>query len=271
MQLAHVLGWCVELVRAGHIVGDDICNRASLTPRGQSFDSAFAARSPNEALVLDAGVFILLKHHFHASDPTKYANFVEAILEAQKLGVMGRSIHMNMSSGSGKLAGLDMPTYKNLIRTSIAQTNFRLPISLALHHAKITDPRVHEIALSILSEITYFLQVTRDFVNCFVDPFGSDIKDGRITWLIILAKQRANSAQLATLEQCYGKSEPECVEEVKRVYNAMNLRKNATAHMNETRDDIHKQIQQISRLDEVGLNQDFFFKLMENMNSTPVS
>ena len=58
---------------------------------------------------------------------------------------------------------------------------------------------------------------------------------------------------------------------MKRIYKELNLRKQATAHMNETRDDIQKQIQLITRLDEVGLNQDFFFKLMENMNNAPVS
>jgi hypothetical protein len=29
-----MLGWCVEIVRAGSIVGDDVCRRASLSPRG---------------------------------------------------------------------------------------------------------------------------------------------------------------------------------------------------------------------------------------------
>jgi geranylgeranyl pyrophosphate synthase len=90
--------------------------------------------------------------------------------------------------------------------------------------------------------------VTRDYVNCFVDPYGGDIKDGRITWLAILARQRANAGQLATLEQCYGKPEAEAVAEVKRIYKELNLNKNAKAHMNETRDDIMKHIQQESIL-----------------------
>ena len=101
------------------------------------------------------------------------------------------------------------------------QINFCLPISLALNLAGISDPRVHAPAHSILTEIGYFLQVTRDYVNCYVDPFGTDIKDGRMTWLVILARQRANASQLATLEECYGRPEVESVAEVKRIYKVL--------------------------------------------------
>ena len=138
--------------------------------------------------------------------------------------------------------GFEIQTYKNLIRTNVSQINFCLPVSLALHLADISDPRIHNIANSILTEIGYFLQVTRDYVNCFVDPNGTDIKEGRLTWLIIVARQRANSSQLATLQECYGRPEPEHVAEVTRIYKELNLKKISNAHMNETRDDIHKQV-----------------------------
>jgi hypothetical protein len=75
----------------------------------------------------------------------------------------------------------------------------------------------------------------------------------------------------ATLEEHYGRPEAESVAEVKRVYNELNLKKISNAHMNETRDDIYKMIQQMSGLGDVGLNQEFFFKLMENMNNAPIS
>jgi farnesyl diphosphate synthase len=123
------------------------------------------------------------------------------VLEAQQFGVMGRNIHLSLGQvgGGKKLAGFEIQTYKNLIRTTVCQTNFCLPISLALYLANLSDPRIHEVAHSILIGISYFLQVTRDYVNCYVDPFGSDIKEGRITWLIIIARQRANSTQLVLI------------------------------------------------------------------------
>jgi hypothetical protein len=49
-------------------------------------------------------------------------------------------------------------------------------------------------------------------------------------------------ALLAVLDQCYGQPDSESVEAVKKIYKELNLKRNATAHMNETRDDIHKQV-----------------------------
>lgn len=269
MQLTHILGWCVELVRAGAIVADRSSQRPSLAPKGPN-EGGGDTTAPTKALSLDAGVFVVLKHYFKQEQNEKYLNFVDAVLEAQQFALMGRILHLNLSklNGGGRLAGFDIQTYRQLIRNTISRTNFCLPASLALYSANHHDPHIHSLTHSILSEICYFLHVTRDYVDCYVDTNGSDIADGRISWLIILAKQRANAGQLAVLEQCYGRPDPECVSEVKRIYQDLNLKKICTTHINVTRDDINKQIQQMSKLDHYGLSQDFFFKLIENMSKS---
>jgi hypothetical protein len=45
----------------------------------------------------------------------KYASFVDAVLEAQQFGVMGRNIHMNLGSlqGNGKKTGKTCNFIKN--------------------------------------------------------------------------------------------------------------------------------------------------------------
>ena len=50
-----------------------------------------------------------------------------------------------------------------------------------------------------------------------MDPQGSDIEDGRLTLLIVLALQRANPEQKKLLNANYGCEEPEKVEIVKQV------------------------------------------------------
>ena len=59
--------------------------------------------------------------------------------------------------------------------------------------------------------------VTGDFANCFYDETGRDIEDGRLTWLIVNAYQRATSAQKQALEQSYGSSENGKVDIVRQV------------------------------------------------------
>ncbi len=104
MQFAHILGWCVEFVRAGSIMADDVSNRPLLTPRGPNVGAAVdptQERTPNDVLSLDAGVFVLLKHLFQESNPTKYANFVDSVLEAQQ--VRSKLEHTERFTDLGKL------------------------------------------------------------------------------------------------------------------------------------------------------------------------
>jgi geranylgeranyl pyrophosphate synthase len=56
-----------------------------------------------------------------------------------------------------------------------------------------------------------------------VDPQGSDIEDGRLTLLIVLALQRANPEQKKLLNANYGCEEPEKVEIVKQVCTFSNF------------------------------------------------
>ena len=61
------------------------------------------------------------------------------------------------------------------------------------------------------------VELNHDYTNCYVDPQGSDIEDGRLTLLIVLALQRANPEQKKLLNANYGCEEPEKVEIVKQV------------------------------------------------------
>ena len=54
----------------------------------------------------------------------------------------------------------------------------------------------------------FIFLVTGDFANFIYDKTSRDIEDGRITWLIVNAYQRANPAQKKALEENYGIEEP---------------------------------------------------------------
>ena len=64
---------------------------------------------------------------------------------------------------------------------------------------------------------SFQVELNHDYTNCYVDPQGSDIEDGRLTLLIVLALQRANPEQKKLLNANYGCEEPEKVEIVKQV------------------------------------------------------
>ena len=59
--------------------------------------------------------------------------------------------------------------------------------------------------------------VTGDFANAFYDETGRDIEDGRLTWLIVNAYQRAKPSQKTALEENYGNSEAGKADIVRQV------------------------------------------------------
>merc|ERR1719262_1741101 len=87
-------------------------------------------------------------------------------------------------------------------------------------------------------------QVTGDFANCFYDETGRDIEDGRLTWLIVNAYQRATAAQKQALEQSYGSSENGKVDIVRQIYEDLNLRKMCGMVIEGNRKEMYSYIQQ---------------------------
>ena len=76
---------------------------------------------------------------------------------------------------------------------------------------------MYQTKLLFTLPIGSYVELNHDFHNCYLDPQGSDIEDGRLTFLIVLALQRANPEQKKLLNANYGCCEPEKVEIIKQV------------------------------------------------------
>ena len=55
--------------------------------------------------------------------------------------------------------------------------------------------------------------------------FCTPNREGRLTWLIVLALQRADTPQRETLERCYGTGSEQDAQRVREVYDKLNLAK----------------------------------------------
>jgi len=276
MTLAHVLGWCVEMIRAASVMTTETIGVNKNYGRRKNDRETWAEKHElgnkafNDALLMERGVFVLLKHYFGEQATIYY----EAVTHAQRVRTLGRALGYSLLSNDDKDNRLKEYTFSNLKvldRSHFSQTNFCLPISLALHLAKLHEEKLHELAHAILHDIGSYVELNHDYHNCFLDPDGSDIEDGRLTFLIVLALQRANPEQKKLLNANYGCYEPEKVEIIRQIYKDLKLKKILAAQIQRTEKEIHSRIQGISKLDKAGLSQEFFFKLMENMDLKNIS
>ena len=105
-----------------------------------------------------------------------------------------------------------------------------------------------------------------DFLDCFGDPAvigknGTDIQDGKCTWLAVVALQRANPSQRQLIENHYGSSNFEDVQKIKDLYEELQLPHTYSVYEEATYDLLRTQIQQVTR----GLPHDLFFKILDNI------
>uniref|UniRef100_A0A8D8H866 Farnesyl pyrophosphate synthase n=1 Tax=Culex pipiens TaxID=7175 RepID=A0A8D8H866_CULPI len=135
-----------------------------------------------------------------------------------------------------------------------------------LSHSSFNDPEVFRQTKTILLEIGRFFQAQDDFLDCFGDPavtgkIGTDIEEGKCTWLAVVCMQRASDEQKDIMKEFYGSSDPEKVARVKKLYEELGLPTTYAIYEEESYNIIKTHIQQISR----GLPHELFFKIMEKI------
>lgn len=103
-------------------------------------------------------------------------------------------------------------------------------------------------------------------MDCYGDPevmgkIGTDIEDGKCSWLAVVALQKASPAQKKIIEDNYGIDNPANVEIIKELYEQLKLPNTFKLYEEESYNLICTHIQQVSR----GLSQDLFFKFLEKI------
>ena len=117
----------------------------------------------------------------------------------------------------------------------------------------------------------HFFQVQDDYLDCFGDPnitgkIGTDIQDGKCSWVIIKAMQNASPSQRKILKQNYGQLKDEAVANVKEVFNQLDMDGIYRKYEEEVYNDIIKQVDQISiGSDNQTLNPDIFLCLLNKI------
>lgn len=264
IRRAHYLGWCIEMFQAMFLIVDDVMD-GSTTRRGQPCwykvdDVKLVAI--NDALMIESAVFHVLKKQF-GNEPY-YTRLVEKFNEIKFITTVGQSLDLH--SAKLDVTQYTMELYNSIVSHKTAYYTFYLPVALAMNMTGFTDPEVFRQTKTILLEIGRFFQAQDDFLDCFGDPavtgkIGTDIEEGKCTWLAVVCMQRASEEQKQIMKECYGSSDPEKTGRVKKLYEELGLPTTYAIYEEESYKMIKTHIQQISR----GLPHELFFKIMEKI------
>nr|QNT17935.1 farnesyl diphosphate synthase [Colaphellus bowringi] len=267
VKLANVLGWCVELLQAHLLILDDLMD-SSETRRGQPCwyrNEGVGLLAINDGLLVENSLYSILRRYF--STHPHYISIFELFHDVTLKTAMGQSLDsLCMKNGKPCLSLFTMNRYNAIVKYKTAYYSFQLPVALAMYLANMNDAEQHRQAKTILLEIGEFFQIQDDFLDCFGDSsvtgkIGSDIREGKCTWLAVVALQRANSAQRKIMEKHYGRPEPESAEIIKNLYEELSLPATYAVYEEESYNIIRTHVHQISK----GLPHDLFFKIMKKI------
>ncbi|EFJ25934.1 hypothetical protein SELMODRAFT_173042 [Selaginella moellendorffii] len=229
--LAFALGWCIEWLQAYFLVLDDIMDD-SHTRRGQPCwfrQPKVGLIAANDGILLRNHISRILTRHFH--DKPYYQDLRELFDEVEYQTACGQMLDLiTTPPGEVDLSKYVMDTYLRIVKYKTAYYSFYLPVACALYMSGEDDKSKFESAERILVQMGTYFQIQDDYLDCYGHPdvigkVGTDIEDTKCSWLIVQAIARAIPEQKSRLYNNYGRKDPACVAEVKKVYNELNLEK----------------------------------------------
>nr|ALL35402.1 isopentenyl diphosphate synthase [Psylliodes chrysocephala] len=267
VRLANILGWCVELLQSYFLISDDIMDRSEFR-RGQPCwykKDGVGLLAVNDGILVENSIYSILRRYF--SSLPCYVPILELFHDVTFKTAMGQSLDcLCLKDGKPLLDQFTMKRYNSIVKYKTSYYSFQLPVSLGMYLANMYDEEQHRQAKTILLEIGEFFQIQDDFLDVFGDSsvtgkIGTDIKDGKCSWLAVVALQRASPAQRKIMEEHYGRPEEESIQTIKQLYGELALPATFSIYEEESFNIIKTHIHQISK----GLPHDLFFKTMKKI------
>ncbi|XP_059221674.1 farnesyl pyrophosphate synthase-like [Stomoxys calcitrans] len=247
---AYIVGWCIELLHAAHIIYDDILDQ-SISRYGQPCwhqMKNIGLKVFNDAIIFDKSLFLLMRLHLGTKD--YYAKLMELFQEVALVTSYGQ--HMDLTYSRLPPTEFNVDMYKTTTDTKVAYCGFYLPSVAAMYMAGIKNPLAYDFTRQISLDMGHLFQAQNDWMDCFGHPErtgkpSSDIEGGKCTWLATECMQRANPKQKQIMVECYGKKDSEKSQRVKDLYKTLDLPNVYAAFEKKTLEAIRKRIQQASK------------------------
>jgi len=225
------LGWMIELLQAFFLVSDDIMD-SSKTRRGSPcwyLMPNVGMIAINDAFMLEAGIYILLKKYFRQEK--WYVDALELFHEVTFQTELGQTCDLlTAPEDHVDLDNFSLEKYTFIVIYKTAYYSFYLPVALALYYAGFATEKNLKQSENILVPMGEYFQVQDDYLDNFADPetlgkIGTDIQDNKCSWLVNQALKKCTSEQRKVLEANYGRKNSDNEAKVKALYEELDLKK----------------------------------------------
>ncbi|XP_054156698.1 uncharacterized protein LOC128955086 [Oppia nitens] len=218
------MSWAIELTKFYFDILDDVMD-GSDTRRGQPCWHTLPTvgmSALNDSTIVLSAIYKIIKLYF--SDHQNYVEIVHCVQEFIEKTAYGQMLDMQFSRSLNSNVDLNLYNYTNyrLITkskyASISTGSFLLAMYISGqssydHLDKIDD---------ILTTLSVLQGVTNDLEDFQTD--GTDIVEGKCSWLYVRALQLANNSQKSLLLANYGLKDPSAVQLIKQLYDELDIK-----------------------------------------------
>ncbi|OHT04528.1 Farnesyl pyrophosphate synthase [Tritrichomonas foetus] len=224
----YILGWALEVLQGAYLVADDLMDRSE-TRRGQTcwyLKPNVGNSAVNDVLIMENLAIILVESLGEKYLPlTVVDSIVSAFRKINVLTTMGQSFDYKCKSYS-------FDCYKVIVENKTAYYTIIIPFLVGcIASQKVpTELSKSDEFLNYLKRVGFYFQAQDDWLDVYGDvsvtgKIGTDISDGKVTWLACTALDHANEEQRNEILGNIGKSEKESQEKVKLLYDQIGIQK----------------------------------------------
>ncbi|XP_059221671.1 uncharacterized protein LOC131996215 [Stomoxys calcitrans] len=226
LKSIHIMGWCVELMIVTFILYDDITDNSTSRLGRPCWHRVnnIGLTAIHDGLIFENMIFYMLRKHFRHHEC--YVQLLEVFQEAILVTACGQNL--DMLTCQMPVATFSWEFYQNLCAAKNAYACFYLSFVLTMHMAGIKNPQAFEEVKVIACKMGLLFQAQNDYLDCFgnpekMDKFGNDIEQNKCTWLALECMERATEEQKHIMFECYGKKDPQMIQNVMELYKILDL------------------------------------------------
>mmetsp|Transcript_19191 Transcript_19191/g.31475 ORF Transcript_19191/g.31475 Transcript_19191/m.31475 type:complete len:358 (-) Transcript_19191:36-1109(-) len=228
---AAILGWCMEWMQASFLAADDIMDEA-ITRRGDpcwyKVDKV-GLSAINDAMMLLTHIDILLMKYFK-HEPALFMRLHAILAETTYQTEIGQTLDMETQPLEGEidLNEYTLARYFDIVQFKTAYYTIYAPVALGMVLGGVTDQAKFDAARKICIRMGVYFQVQDDYLDVYGTPeqigkIGTDIIDGKCSWLVCTALVEASETQREVLFKNYARKDEACERKIKELFTELKL------------------------------------------------